>query len=151
MKDLSSSEYDICRATIDKLHDKKNLSWEEISLAGYKTDEDLIRFLGDATCYYGWPGVSESDWKYMVNEHKELLEHKTTMEVQLASACVVDSSVADNNITLPPKNPSSAWFLYEEKLKQKGFSETSRTIIGNDNWVSYSGGKGVPVSDNRLL
>lgn len=109
-------EYDAYR---DLIHNYRhqNKSWEEIELAGKKSEKELDEFLERKAQEELRPRLSVEGWKIIVKQQKE--EEETTriaMEEMGGAMLLEDAEVANYSLST---NPRSTWSLYKKKLLEE--------------------------------
>lgn len=114
------------RRWIDKQR-SKGISWNSIMLANKQSTEKLMQFLSNQKEDNDWPELSVAAWQEFV----EIAKHNE----ETINAIIDEkgaSHIADNNETNGlgiPQEEDSAWQTYKRTLAQKGFSESTISII----------------------
>ena len=117
VSDLTDQNYQKAREWItDKFN--SGTSWDR--LMSQPTSRPLGDFLQIKEEDDGWPHISPSEWKTLVEQQKEAEEKAVSIDIKSNQAIVIDGT-SNNSVTLPDK-PFSCWQLYKAKLGKDGFS-----------------------------
>lgn len=140
--DYTNIRYDICKLWIKDQRERLGREWETILKANKKTIGELRDFLARKSDEDGWPefdiigedgceitlGVS-NEWYDLVEFMKNAEENTERILFLQGQATIQGSEGNQNNAVYTPKDKTSAWQCYLEKLRKKKFNQESIDAI----------------------